>query len=168
MFKTEEQKKDYLDDYKQKVKAITSIGNALKKGVINRPDTCELCGSKPTPRTIKWRDGRIVSRSEIVAHHYNGHENELDVWWICRSCNGKLKGKKYHSGKATRQEARARIEYLTNYNTVFGSLMKLKVHYSKDNSALCGRQNPKRNTSDVKRVTCKKCLILIKYHKHYK
>ena len=64
-----------------KIKARSVIASAIARGEIVRPDTCELCGSKP-PRA---KDGR----SNIEAHHED-HTKPFDVQWICTGCHGKL------------------------------------------------------------------------------
>lgn len=87
-------------------RAMRVIYKYLKEGKIIRPDTCELCGAKPG--VIKYEyEGLIVIRSKIFAHHWNGHENALDVWWLCWTCNRRLPGPYYHSGQVAKAEARA-------------------------------------------------------------
>jgi hypothetical protein len=68
--------------------AHNEVYKAVKSGHLTRLDTCELCGVK----------------ARTVAHHYNGYNNPLDVWYICYSCNSSLCG--YHDGSLTREQAR--------------------------------------------------------------
>ena len=94
--------------YKLKSQAQSAITKATKEGILTRPDKCELCGSTPGTLTIRKPKG-AEQRTLIEAHHANGYESPLDIWWICRSCNQKMKGYRFHRGNLTRQQAR---EYL--------------------------------------------------------
>ena len=97
--------------------AQRQIQKALKDGVLVRPDICELCGDIPDP--IKMNDIKrgIYFRHPIYAHHWNGHNNALDVWWICHTCNARLRGDEYHSGLVVKSEAR-QIILLTIFSTI--------------------------------------------------
>ena len=66
------------------------IEAALKAGVIEKPDLCQVCGKKPDKR--------------IEAHHED-YSKPLDIVWCCSKCHDELdrarrrkKKKKYHSG----------------------------------------------------------------------
>ena len=74
--------------------AYTLVHRAIKAGDLKRPNTCELCG---------------ISKIRIVAHHWNGHQNPYDVWWVCDYCNLKLQGPEYHNGSITKAQARALV-----------------------------------------------------------
>jgi hypothetical protein len=53
--------------------AHTTVGRAIAKGTLTRPDVCQQCfGSGP-----------------IEAHHYLGYakEHRLDVAWLCDPCH---------------------------------------------------------------------------------
>ena len=71
--------------------ATNLVQAAIKAGELVRPDTCELCynGDK-----------------QIVAHHWNGYDDALSVWWICKSCNHKLGGRRYHIGLIDKEQAK--------------------------------------------------------------
>jgi hypothetical protein len=81
---------------------------AIDCGLLIRPNHCELCGRHAQDR-LKPTTSK-AGKSIIVAHHWNGYDNPLDVWFICPSCNGKLKGR--HDGSLTREEAR---KFVFNY-----------------------------------------------------
>lgn len=85
--------------------AHAAIRVAISKGTIERPDTCELCGDKPKPITFKTCYGP-QTRPEIYAHHWNGYDDRLNVWWVCQQCNARLAGEEYHIGRVTKEEAR--------------------------------------------------------------
>ncbi len=69
--------------------AVQQIGQALKDGQLTRPNICELCGEEEYTQ----------------AHHANGYDNPLDVWWLCLSCHGRLRGMTYHRGLISRGAA---------------------------------------------------------------
>lgn len=91
-----------------KSKSQNAVTRAVKDGVLIRPTVCELCGDAPGKLLIR-RYKRNEYRTLIVAHHANGYESPLDVWWICHACNQRMKGYQFHSGRFTREQAR---EYL--------------------------------------------------------
>lgn len=78
-------------------RASTKVSAAISKGLLVRPDTCEACGDKPAPKIYKCFCGTI-ERTQIEAHHYNGHHNALDVMFVCHDCNSLLRGDEFHSG----------------------------------------------------------------------
>lgn len=86
--------------------ARNKVSKALESGHLSRPKKCELCGDTPKPSQVKSKNGKTRKRPKIFAHHWNGYNNPLDVWWICQSCNLKLRGQKYHSGQVTKEEAK--------------------------------------------------------------
>lgn len=59
-------------------KAYSKVRNAIKYGVLVRPDICERCGKDPG----KASDGR----SKIHAHHHD-YDKPLDVEWLCAKCH---------------------------------------------------------------------------------
>lgn len=63
-----------------KESARRAVRDAIKRGELVRPDTCQKCGTKP-PRA---RDGR----SNIHGHHHD-YSKPLDVEWICAMCHRK-------------------------------------------------------------------------------
>lgn len=85
--------------YHPSSKAMGIAKQAIRAGALVRPDTCELCGT--TPIRIK--------NVPIHAHHWNGYDHPLDVWWLCKSCNGYLIGEQFHNGKTSKEEA---IEFI--------------------------------------------------------
>ncbi len=66
---------------------------AIKSGELTRLTKCEACGKTPTDNKTK----------SIVAHHWNGYDEYLNVWWVCRSCNGFLD---IHDGSLLRDNAK--------------------------------------------------------------
>lgn len=58
---------------KAKVKARSSVHNAIKSGLIQRPSTCSSCGVTCKPE----------------AHHANGYsfDNWLKIEWLCIDCH---------------------------------------------------------------------------------
>lgn len=79
-------------------KSTDAVKCAVLRGELHKADTCEVCGTKPINRKA----------SAIVAHHWNGYNHPLDVWWVCRRCNGLLSGK--HDGSLTIDKAKTYIK----------------------------------------------------------
>ena len=101
---------DTKEHYKSQSSARIAIRRAIENGLLVRPSRCELCKSKPTPQKINCIDGRILNKSGIMAHHYNGYDKPLDVWWVCHSCNSKMRGERFHSGIMTLEDARKNLK----------------------------------------------------------
>lgn len=59
--------------------AYRTVRNAIKSGLLIRPDYCESCGLNPG----LGRDGRAL----IHAHHHRGYGAPLDVQWLCARCH---------------------------------------------------------------------------------
>ena len=96
--------------YKMQKIAVREIRKAIEKGEIVRPKVCDLCGKVPTEQKIKCIDGRVLLKTGFMAHHYNGYENQLDVWWVCHSCNSKMRGEKFHNGSMSKDDVRKILE----------------------------------------------------------
>jgi hypothetical protein len=62
---------------KEKIRAHASVHRALSKGLLSKPELCELCHLE----------------KRLVAHHWHGYDKEhrLDVQWICQSCHNGLR-----------------------------------------------------------------------------
>lgn len=86
----------YNEYERKRSHAITLVRKALQSGYLTRPESCEVCGFSPFP----------LARTKIQAHHWNGYDHPLDVWFICKSCNAILQGKKFHTGQVTKEQAR--------------------------------------------------------------
>ena len=52
--------------------ARAAVGRAVKRGLLTKPERCQLC---------------LGANGRIEAHHWNGYEAALDVIWLCRSCH---------------------------------------------------------------------------------
>lgn len=63
------------------VRAHNAMNEAVRRGVLVRPEACSKCGNCPAPA----KDGR----SSIEGHHHRGYapEHWLDVEWLCVSCH---------------------------------------------------------------------------------
>jgi len=84
---------------------IISTYETFRKSA-NIPEECELCG-----RTIeqiknlqKYNTTGRRPNHTLVGHHWNGHDNPLDVWWVCYLCNRKLMNR--HDGSLSKEQAR--------------------------------------------------------------
>jgi len=67
---------DYLARTPWEVKAARwTLGKALQRGKIQRPDACQACGAV----------------GKVEGHHYRGYAREfwLDVRWLCKICHGR-------------------------------------------------------------------------------
>ena len=109
-------------------RAWNAVSLAVKREHLCRSDTCEVCGVSSDDlflrKAASWADGRRfwqrkypgaplpwrltqipgTSGCTMVAHHWNGYDHPLDIWWICRACNRKLSNK--HDGSLTLEQAR--------------------------------------------------------------
>jgi hypothetical protein len=75
-------------------KAQSAAEYAEKIGQIAKPCTaCQVCDKT----------------DQLVKHHWHGYNYKLDVWWVCHSCNKKLK---FHDGSMTLEQARQWIKKL--------------------------------------------------------
>lgn len=99
-------------DYTERSRAGYKLNLAVKNGELTRPDTCELCGNTPDLIKVNYYSETTTTRSQIVGHHWNGHKNALDIWWICQSCNHKLIGSHFHDGSISKEESR---KYVLNF-----------------------------------------------------
>ncbi len=66
------------EKYPDKCKARTHINNAIRRGDIKRPDSCERCGIIPKLA--------VDGRSSIQAHHAD-HSRPFIVEWLCIDCH---------------------------------------------------------------------------------
>lgn len=78
--------------------AIKLVELAIKAGELVRPNRCEICG-----KTTQVNGGK----PPIVGHHWNGYDDPLNVWWICRSCNRFLL---IHDGSLNLEQARLYVK----------------------------------------------------------
>jgi hypothetical protein len=76
--------------------AYQALRRAIKDGYIKRETTCQLCGID-------------CEHQNIDAHHHNGYDDPLNVWWVCTQCNTRIPGDEFHTGGFTLEEMR---EYL--------------------------------------------------------
>jgi len=98
-------KTDYYRDNPAVIAAQQAISQAVEEGRLIRPEACELCGEVPDPILVGKFAGSFY-RTSIFAHHWNGYDHPLDVWFICRACDGKLRGPECHNGSINKEEAR--------------------------------------------------------------
>lgn len=103
--------KRFIDEIKY-TRAHGAVNSAIKRGVLTRAKTCQICGDTPPPiKCRKYVDGdEIINRASICAHHWNGHDNVYDIWWVCNWCNAILKGPHFHCGYVTVEQARLYIK----------------------------------------------------------
>jgi hypothetical protein len=59
----------------EKEKARRIAQNAKKNGEITTKDRCDLCG---------------MQRTDLVMHHWNGHDHPKDIWFVCQQANSNL------------------------------------------------------------------------------
>lgn len=96
-------------DYFSKARYATiKVYKAVKDGKLERPTVCQLCGSVCESVDYVGRFGPC-KRARIFAHHHNGYDHPLDVWWICYRCNARLNGRQFHNGTVTMEQARLLI-----------------------------------------------------------
>lgn len=83
-----------------KSSAMKLVQMAIESGELTRTDQCEICTKKPTDHKVP----------AIVGHHWNGYEDALNVWFVCRSCNRFLANK--HDGSLDLTQAKLYVRQL--------------------------------------------------------
>lgn len=106
--------------------ATAKVIRAVKSGKLQRAKQCQLCGTKLRFKKVKTKWGATYSRPSIVAHHWNGHDNPLDIWWICHECNTRLRGPEYHNGSLSLDEAK---KFIASYDRLHPSPRKQKCKH---------------------------------------
>lgn len=63
----------YRQRYPERIKIMSAVAWAIRKGELIRPTTCEQCSTK----------------ARIEAHHHKGYawENRFDIRWLCALCH---------------------------------------------------------------------------------
>lgn len=92
--------REFYRRYKDKIQA----SQVVKRARLHRPDTCQLCNLNVVTYNL-YRDLQRTKPARIVAHHYNGYDHPLDVWFICHHCNMIVRE---HDGSLTLDQARAK------------------------------------------------------------
>lgn len=82
-------------DMRSQRSAMKFVERAVRSGQLIRPNRCETCDTEPV-------EG--YKKHATVAHHWNGYDDPLNIWWVCHSCNRFLAYK--HDGSLTKEEAR--------------------------------------------------------------
>lgn len=57
--------------YPERYAARKKLQQAVKKGLIQKPERCELC-----------------NRKRYITAHHEDYEEPLEVMWLCRECHG--------------------------------------------------------------------------------
>ena len=70
---SEKSSKAYCEKYPQKRKAVIALSNAVRDGLILRPEACLSCNS-----TVR------------VQGHHNDYSKPLEVIWLCEKCHKDL------------------------------------------------------------------------------
>lgn len=83
-----------------KSSAMKLVQMAIESGELTRPERCEICTSKPAE----------CKTQSIVGHHWNGYDDPLNVFWVCRSCNRFLAHK--HDGSLNLEQAKLYVREL--------------------------------------------------------
>jgi hypothetical protein len=83
----------FMSKLQERSRATSLVKLAVQSGKLTRPDQCQICTKKPIDHKTR----------SIVAHHWNGYDDPLNVWWCCRSCNGILD---VHDGSLSLEQAK--------------------------------------------------------------
>jgi hypothetical protein len=87
-----------------------AVSKAIRSGELKKSDTCQVCDRDPSaPDELKIFLGIEIGQrgKKLIGHHWRGYDYPLDVWWVCYSCNRKLR---VHDGSVSLQQAREIIE----------------------------------------------------------
>lgn len=95
--------------------AIKLVELAIKNGELVRPDRCEVCTSKPVD----------FKQHAIVGHHWNGYDDPLNLWWVCRSCNRFLAHK--HDGSLNLEQAKIYVRKLQRAKLWHYSIIEVEL-----------------------------------------
>jgi hypothetical protein len=71
--KTSEQTQKWRANHPEKYKAHYAVSNALKRGLISKKESCEICNLK----------------TKLHAHHKD-YTEPLKVLWVCKDCHAKI------------------------------------------------------------------------------
>ena len=71
----------YKDDPK-KLYARDKTRRLVRRGILKKPEHCQLCGEKPRPA--------IDGRETLQAHHPKGYDDSKDITWACSKCHSLL------------------------------------------------------------------------------
>ena len=83
-----------MASYEKRSAAIHRVREAMVRGEMSRPETCEKCGIAPGLA----KDGR----SKIHGHHPD-YDKPLEVIWLCIVCHSML----HREEKASKEQALA-------------------------------------------------------------
>lgn len=64
-------KKNYRKNHPTRRKAVNAVNNAVRNGVLVKPNNCQSCG---------------IEAKRIEGHHCD-YNKPLDVMWLCDSCH---------------------------------------------------------------------------------
>jgi hypothetical protein len=59
----------------EQVKAQVAARNAVRRGILHKPSSCEGCGLR-------------VEKRKLAGHHFKGYNEPLSVQWLCPPCHG--------------------------------------------------------------------------------
>jgi protein-arginine kinase activator protein McsA len=91
-----------------KKKARAQVHAKLRRGEWTRPTVCQTCGRDVEKGATKtWHTDK--RHKMTVAHHWNGWDHPLDVWWICYRCNTVLA--RCHDGTITLEQAKGVVRF---------------------------------------------------------
>jgi hypothetical protein len=83
--------------------AHKAVFDAVKRGILHRPEVCELCGCNIAQYGELRRSFGLNVNPKLHGHHWRGYEYPLDVWWVCPTCNHALTGR--HDGSLSKDQA---------------------------------------------------------------
>ena len=81
------------------------LRSTVRRGVLKRPDHCELCNLH-VPLYNKLRVKGYTPSERIEGHHYAGYDHPLEVWWVCHRCNMRV-----HEHDGSLNLVQARMKY---------------------------------------------------------
>ena len=64
-------RENYKQNYPSRRKAVSAVNNAVRNGVLVKPNNCQSCG---------------ITAKRIEGHHCN-YNKPLDVMWLCNDCH---------------------------------------------------------------------------------
>lgn len=104
-------------------RAHNRVQRAVKRGLIKRPDACELCGKVP--------EKTAAGRSGIQGHHHKGYQFPLDVQWVCGTCHSREDKLRHGEGRPGAKFTEQQIREIRLLHKKGWGYRRLARHFSR-------------------------------------
>jgi len=118
------------EKYPEKTAAQKIFNEAVRRGQLVRPDTCEACGQKPALNRL--------GRSSIQGHH-DDYSKPLEVRWLCQPCHNR-----HHKNLAAASPDTSTVCPTCNGRKIVGGFVNATSGYQDDPCPDCSVTSPER------------------------